>query len=172
MATARIDVSPLPPFDPVSDPTSVGQRWTQWKRRFETYLVAANVKDDAQERALLLYQAGAATQDIFETLPVAEDEAKDYKTALAKLDAHFAPQKNIDFETFQFRQAKQHIGETTDQFAIRLRKLAAHCEFHDLEKEMKSAIIQNCLSKPLRRYALREEKLTLDKLLFIHFISF
>ena len=114
MATARIDVSPLPPFDPVSDPTSVGQRWTQWKRRFETYLVAANVKDDAQQRALLLYQAGAATQDIFETLPVAEDEAKDYKTALAKLDAHFAPQKNVDFETFQFCQAKQHIGETTD----------------------------------------------------------
>ena len=165
MATARIYVSPLPPFDPVSDPTSVGQRWTQWKRRFETYLVAANVKDDAQQRALLLYQAGAATEDIFETLPVAEDEAKDYKTALAKLDAHFAPQKNIDFETFQFRQAKQHIGETTDQFAIRLRKLAAHCEFHDLEKELKSAIVQNCLSKPLRRYALREEKLTLDKLL-------
>ena len=98
-----------------------------------------------------MYQAGAATQDIFETLPVAQDEAKDYKTALAKLDAHFAPQKNIDFETFQFHQAKQHIGETIDQFVIRLRKLAAHCKFHDLEKELKSAIIQKCVSKPLRR---------------------
>ena len=71
MATARIDVSTLPPFDHVSDPTSVGQHWTQWKHRFETYLVTANVKDDAQQRALLLYQAGATTQDIFESLPVA-----------------------------------------------------------------------------------------------------
>ena len=165
MATARIDLSPLPPFDPVSDPTPLGQRWTLWKRRFETYLIATNVKDDAQKRALLLYQAGAATQEIFETLPVAQDETQDYKTALAKLEAHFAPLKNVDFEIFKFRQAKQHVGETTDQFTIRLRKIAATCEFHDLEKELKSAIIQNCISKSLRRYALREEKLTHDKLL-------
>ena len=120
------------------------------KHSFETYLVAANAKDDAQQRALLLYQAGAATQDIFETLPVAQDEAKYYKTALAKLDAHFAPKKKIDFEKFQFRQAKQHIRGTTDQFPIRLHKLEANCEFHDLEMELKSTIIQNFLSKPLR----------------------
>ena len=71
MATAgRIDVSPLPQFDPVSDPSSLGQRWTQWKRRFETYILAVNVTDDAQKRALLLYQAGAETQELYDTLLV------------------------------------------------------------------------------------------------------
>ena len=109
MATARIDVTPLPPFDPVSDPTSVGQHWTQWKRRFETYLVAANVKDDAQQRALLLYQAGAATQDIFETLPVTQEEEKDYKTTLAKLDAHFATQKTL--KHFNFVKRNSTLGK-------------------------------------------------------------
>ena len=49
--------------------------------------------------------------------------------------------------------------------ATRLRKLAANCEFHDVNKEIKSAIIQNCQSKRLRRYALREEALSLDNLL-------
>ena len=44
-------------------------------------------------------------------------------------------------------------------------KLAANCEFHDTSQEIKSAIIQHCLSKRLRRYALREEELTLDKLI-------
>eukprot|EP00795_Rhopilema_esculentum_P015552 gene15552-6817_t len=166
MATAaRLDLLPLPPFDPVSDPTSISQRWQHWKRRFETYLLAVNITDDAQKRALLLYQAGAATQEIFDSLPVEQDEATDYKTALAKLDTYFAPQKNVDFEIFQFRQAKQRIGETTDQFATRLRKLATNCEFTDLDKEIKSAIIQNCSSKQLRRLALREEKLTLAVLL-------
>ena len=43
-----------------------------------------------------------------------------------------------------------------------LRKLAANCEFHNLDKELKSGIIQNCHSKHLRRYALREEALTLN----------
>ena len=65
----------------------------------------------------------------------------------------------------QFRQAVHEKGETVDQFATRLRKLAANCEFRDKDKELKSAIIQNCLSKRLRRYALREEALTLDNLL-------
>ena len=166
MATAgRINVSPLPQFDPVSDPSSLGQRWTQWKRRFEIYILAVNVTNDAQKRALLLYQAGAETQQLYDTLPVAEGEAQDYATTIAKLDAYFLPQKNVDFEIFQFRQAKQHVDETTDQYVTRLRKLAAHCEFADLEKELKATIIQNCVSKSLRRFALREEKLTLENLL-------
>ena len=166
MATAgRIDVSPLPQFDPVSDPSSLGQRWTQWKRRFETYILAVNVTDDAQKRALLLYQAGAETQELYDTLPVGEGEANDYATTIAKLDAYFLPKKNADFEIFQFLQAKQHMDETTDQYVTRLRKLAAHCVFADLAKELKATIIQNCLSKPLRRFALREDKLTLENLL-------
>jgi hypothetical protein len=64
----RLEVHPLPPFDPTSDPTSVDQRWKTWSKRFETYLVALNITEDKQKRALLLYQAGQATQEIFETL--------------------------------------------------------------------------------------------------------
>ncbi len=165
MATAgKIDVSPLTPFDPISEPTSLSHRWKVWKRRFETYLVAVDVKDNAQKRALLLYQAGEATQEIFDTLPeTGEDD--DYKTAIEKLDEYFSPKKNVDYEIFQFRQAKQNSDETTDQFATRLRKLASHCEFHDVDHEIKSAVIQNCRSKHLRRYALRQDKLTLKDLL-------
>ena len=87
-----------------------------------------------------LYQAGEVTQEIFDTL---EETGDDYKTAIEKLDEYFTPKKNVDYEIFQFRQAKPNNGETTDQFATRLRKLAAHCEFHDLDQEIKTAIIQN-----------------------------
>ena len=57
------------------------------------------------------------------------------------------------------------MEETTDQYVTRLRKLAAHCEFADLEIELKAPIIQNFVSKSLRSFALREEKLTLESLL-------
>ena len=91
MATAgKVDVTPLAPFDPVSDPaTSISQRWKTWKRHFrETYLVALNIKDDTQKPALLLYQAGEATEEIFDTL-ADTGEDKDYnlcyKIAIEKL---------------------------------------------------------------------------------------
>ncbi|CAB4031131.1 Hypothetical predicted protein [Paramuricea clavata] len=101
MATAgKVDVTPLAPFDPVSDPaTSISQRWKTWICRFETYLVALNIKDDTQKPALLLYQAGEAAQEIFDTL-ANTNEDKDYKIAIEKLDAYFAPKKNIDYEIF------------------------------------------------------------------------
>ena len=96
---------------------------------------ALNIKDDTQKRDLLFYQAGEATQEIFDTL-ADTGEDKDYKIAIEKLDAYFAPKKNIDYGIFQFRQAKQNIDETTDQFATRFRRLAAHCEFHNVNNEV------------------------------------
>jgi len=92
---------------------------------------------------------------------------KTTRQAKDKLDAYFAPKKNVNFEIFQFRQATQQPGETIDQFVTWLQKLAATCEFHDVSREIKSVVIQNCLSKRLRRYALREENLKLDDLLAI-----
>ena len=153
---------PTPAVRSVGDPTSLSQRWKTWKRRFETYLIALDITNDKQKRALLLYQAGQETQEIFDTL---SDTGEDYKTALAKLDDYFLPKKNVDYETFQFRQAKQKMDEPVDQFVTRLRKLAVTCEFPDLDRELKSAVIQNCTSKRLRRYALREDDMTLDKIL-------
>ena len=118
MAT-RIDLPPLPSFDPLNDQSSLSQRWTQWMKRFETYIIATNIKDDKQKRAMLLYQAGQETQDIFETL---EDTGDDYVTAKSKLTEYFSPKKNIDYEIFQFVQIP---GETVEQYTTRLRKLAA-----------------------------------------------
>ena len=159
---SKIDLAPLPQLDPLSEPSSLSQHWKSWKKRFQTYVAALDIKEDKQKRALLLYQAGKATQEIFETL---EGTGEDYKTAKEKLDEYFSPKKNVDYEIFQFCKATQEPGETVDQFVTRLRKLAATCEFHDASRELKSAVIQNCLSKRLRRYALRKDTLKLDELL-------
>ena len=115
----RVDLPPLQPFDPLGDRTSIGQKWI---KRFETYLLATNITNDGQKRAMLLYQAGTETQEIFETLA---DTGDDYATAKTKLEDYFLPKKNVTYEIFQFRQAKQQAGESVEQFATRLRKLAA-----------------------------------------------
>ena len=110
---------------------------------------------------MLLYQAGYATQENFDTIPETGD---DFATAKEKLDNYFTPKKNVTYKIFQFRKAVQQSRETVDQFDNRLRKLASTCEFTGLEKELKSTIIQNCQSKHLRRVALCED-LSFDTLL-------
>ena len=76
----------------LSEPTLLSQRWKAWKRRFEIYLIAVNVQNNAQKRALLLYQVGQVTQEIFDTLAETGDD-NDYKTAMEKLDEYLSRKK-------------------------------------------------------------------------------
>ncbi|XP_075555844.1 uncharacterized protein LOC142588176 [Dermacentor variabilis] len=154
----------FPPFDPYSDPTSLAQRWTKWQARFDNFLLAANIQNAARKRAMLLHYAGDAVHGIFLTLP---DRGTDYETAVAKLNGHFAPRKNAVYERHVSRQAKQSSEETVDQFQVRLRKLAATCEFANEEQEIVSQMIEGTNSAKLRRSALRERDVTLEKLMEI-----
>lgn len=43
---AKIEAYLLQPFDPVTDPTLIGQCWKTWESRFKMYLVAVNVTDN------------------------------------------------------------------------------------------------------------------------------
>ena len=63
----------------------------------------------------------------------------------------------------QFRQAAQKSDETVDQIVTCLRKLAVHCEFANLGREL-VCNHSNCISKQLR-ISLREDSMILDKIL-------
>ena len=104
---------------------------------------------------MLLYLAGPAVQDIFETLSNT-GEAKHFKIAHEKLTEYFTPKKNATNEVYVFRQAGQHEKETLAQFERRLCKLATTCEFTDTWDEIKNQIIQQCTNSRIRRRALHE----------------
>ena len=146
MATA---IPQFEPFDIHAD-GAIAQRWRKWIKRLENLFVAAAISDKKRQRALLLYYAGEGVSEIFETLP---DTGDDFEMAKTKLNAYFDPKKNVEFEIFTFRQAKQHPGETMNSYHSRLRQLAATCEFTDVDKEVESQIIQSCTSQRLRRKA-------------------
>ena len=149
MMTQRLDLALRSLFDPFTEPSSLGEGWKAWRRRFQTYLLAMNITDPTQQRALLLYQVGQQTQDIFDTIPN-NGQPTNYDTAMRKLDEYFLPKRNVIYEIFQFRQAVQQPGESVDQYATRLRKLAEYCEFADINAEIRSTIVQHCYSLQLR----------------------
>ena len=70
-------------------------------------------------------------QDIFEDLqdpvPVPEACHNAFKVAIRKLDFYFRVEENIPYERHVFRQLSLLEGETSDQFMVRLREQARHC---------------------------------------------
>jgi len=109
-------------------------------------------------------------QESFDGLVIADPPAEPtpdnvYTIAKQALDDFFAPKKNVTFEIYNFRLARQNVGETTDAYTARLRTLAKFCEFADIDNELKSHLIQTCQSTRLRRYALSEPSWTLNQFL-------
>ena len=162
MATLTLQ---MPPFDPDSDiGASVAPRWKTWVADFQTYLVANAITDNKRKKTLLLYLAGPRVREIFRQIPETGDEDA-FDTALTKLNEYFEPQKNTLYEVFKFRQAVQGPQETLDQYHTRLRTLGATCDFHDLDFEILVQIVTYGHSTHLRKYALKDPKITLKDVL-------
>ena len=163
MATT-LQLPAIQPFSVTSDQTTLGQRWSKWVKGLEYFLVASNITEKKQKRAVLLHLAGVEVQTIFETL---SDTGTDYDTALAKLNEYFEPKKNIPFERHAFRQAAQESHESIDAYVTRLRSLAKSCEYDKVDEMIRDQVVDKCASNSLRRRLLRETDLTLEGLLRI-----
>ena len=163
MATA---LPAFPEFD-VSETSTQATRWKKWLSRFRNLLVAMNVKDKPRQRALLLHYAGEAKNEIFDTLPdTAAGEGDDpFEKAVQALTNYFTPKRNREYEIYVFRQAKQESNESISPFHTRLRQLAVTCEFDDVDREIKTQIVQSCSSHKLRTKALENPSYTLTQLL-------
>ncbi|CAB3989654.1 Transposon Tf2-9 poly [Paramuricea clavata] len=110
MATT-LDLKPPPPFDAEGDNSSLAQRWKEWRERFNMHTVAANIKDDAKKRAVLLYVAGSSPQKnviyeryVKQTHPTPGESVDSYITRLRTLA-----------ETCEFEGAENEIR---DQFVM------------------------------------------------------
>ena len=86
--------------------------------------------------------------------------------AKTKLTKYFSPKRNIDYLIYQFREIVQGDNGTFLTFFNRLRKVAKHCEFPDMDKKVKRQIIQKTSNRKVRQKAL-EKELTYDEILNI-----
>jgi hypothetical protein len=154
-------------FDPSPDAGDVVVRWNKWINRFRNMLAALAIDNDEQRKALFLHYIGEETYDIYETLtlPIAGEGEMQTDVAIRALTVHFSPRRNREFEVYKFRQLKQDKGEEVIAFVTRLRHMATTCEFHDVDVEIKSQLIQGCQSNRLRRKALSDPTMTLNNMI-------
>lgn len=147
----------LPPFNPDSDATSLAQRWTKWHACFENVLLAANVKDAAHKCVMLLHFASEVVYDNFTTL---SHTGTDYEMVVARLTDISLPKRLRCTSTTFFVKCNKIDAEETDQFQLKLRRLAATCEFTNAGRELVSSLAR-------RSCNIREADITLDKLMSI-----
>ena len=93
-----------------------------------------SLEDKTRQRAFLLYYAEEEVCDIFETLLQNGD---DFETAKEKLTEYFDHKKNVEYEIYNFRQAKQNHSELMNAYHSCLRQLVSTCEFAKIDKEIK-----------------------------------
>jgi hypothetical protein len=151
----------IKPFNPEGE--DVGQRWTIWLERFELYLKVKKVAEDDRMVHLLFY-AGEFVHEKYRSLKKVGD---DYDAVVVTLNAVFNPPVNKQMNVFKFQNLKQFDGEPFDDFVSRLRSCVTTCGFGaaDLDGQLKSQIIQGCLSDKLRRSALEKESNKLEELI-------
>lgn len=104
------------------------------------------------QRALLFHYAGSEIADVFDTF-LEKDKSKEEEYSRA------TEYEEYEYEVHVFRQAKQMTGKAMYTFHTRLRKLARNCEFTDVDREVKTQIIQGCLSQRLRMTLAQRETL-------------
>ena len=126
---------PLPTFSVFSDEQSTDIRWRNWLKRFENMMNALDIFDDEKKTSLLLHYAGEEVFSIYDRLsdeekgfgPTHAADSTQYTIVKDSLMRHFTPNRNIQYETYKFRQTKQAPHEDINAFYARLRSLAAIC---------------------------------------------
>ena len=158
----------MSPFEPHGDGLDLGRRGEKWTERLQRELtyngIDRHANADMAQMALLIY-AGTEVEEIHDTLPepvkpegVDDPHWKTYDKSMQKLNLYFLPQKSNDFAIFELMNVKPEPNEATHNYASRLRKAAAKCDFADwsADKMIKCLIITNMTDEEIKLKCLQE----------------
>lgn len=147
------------------------QEWGSYVSRLNQWFIANDITDaqdkgKVKRRAILLSALSEATYKLASdlALPKKVDEIE-YDELLKLLDDHFTP-KRIGFsEKWNYYSSTQRQDESHTQWAARLRGLAAHCGFKNLEEALLDRFIMGMVPGCERDklFAQDQRELTLAK---------
>ena len=111
--------------------------------------------------ATLLATFGKEALQIDRLLPMTEEERKNPKEIVEKLEAYFKPKRNIVYKRYMFFFCDQEANETFDTYLKSLRRLASSREFAQLEEELiRHRIVLGTTDGRVRARMLKERTIT------------
>lgn len=127
------------------------QVWKIYKSRLCQWFIANNITQatDAQgqkRRAILLSALTESSYELTAHLALPKDiQEVPYEDVISLLDEHFTPKRTGFGERHNFYSATQQRDESYPQWAARLRGLAAHCVFLNVEEALRDRFVMGML---------------------------
>ena len=164
---AAVTLNPPAPLVLDVHTSQQNSQWNKFRNNLELYFIAANITEDKQQRALLLYLGGEELKNIYEILDPGNKAT--FKEAITFLDKHFTEKINSVYERYTFRTLTQLPNENPRSFITRLRNAVSKCNFdkYSNNQAVIDTFIERINDSKLRRRLLKESDLTIDKLLEI-----
>ncbi|KAJ1112996.1 hypothetical protein NDU88_001256 [Pleurodeles waltl] len=143
-------ISAPPPF--LATPGDLPIPWKQWKKIFNTYMLAIGSDRYAPPRrqAILLHHLGIEGRRIYENLPEVSLGMGDgqptnvFDMSVQTLDAQFTPKTNLVLQRHKFFSRIQRKDEDIASYVASLRGLALSCEFPQLLDSLTRDQIVRC----------------------------
>jgi hypothetical protein len=152
-------------FNYSGDSGTLGKRWQTWLDRFDLYVTANEITDEAVKKASFVLLMGAEAFEIYSSKKK-DDNSESFTEVRKFMSDHFVVKKSEYAEVVSFRNAKRRDGETINEYVIRLRAMAAHCGFGaGLEKEIERQLVVGCEMLELQNKCTRTDDLNLAKIL-------
>ena len=153
----RNNVNP-PPLDLSVNRYSV---WRTWRKRWEDFYTIAGLKNEEKSyvAAVIKYTFTDETRNIYESLNLTEQEEKDPKIILEKLENFSKGLVNKTLERHIFNGRQQEEGEAFDDYLTELKLLSRNCNYCDncYPGILRDRIVTGIQSDGVRK------KLTLEK---------
>ena len=157
----------LEPFKYHGDRETLGARWSSWLERFKLYIIVKELTDPEKVKAAFLLMIGPEVYEIYRALRKS-DKTDTIEEIYELLSDYLNPKRSRLVTLSSFRRAGKRDEETFDEFVLRLRLLAASCEFAKtarLEENIVEQFIAGCGSNELREQLLLTDNLDLKKTL-------
>ncbi|CAK1588892.1 unnamed protein product [Parnassius mnemosyne] len=158
-------------FGIISTFDHLSHEWNSYKSRLNQWCIANDIttetdKATVKRRAILLSALSESTFKLANDLALpSKVEELSYGAIIKLLDDHFTPKRLGFAEKSIFYAATQRPGEGHTQWAARIRGLAAHCEFKNLEEALLDRFIMGMAAGHERDklFAQDQRELTLAK---------
>lgn len=104
--------------------------WSLYKAHLDNYFIANNITNSARKRAILLAMLDEEAYKLmlFLCQPLLPED-QDFEALIVTFDQHLVPSKSMFVERYKFYKAKKPRGESVDDWSMRVRNLAATCQF-------------------------------------------
>lgn len=145
---------------------NIKESWRKFKNMWDIYTVASKTIKESEDIqvARFLSCAGDQAIEVFNTLPLNEEQKKKINDVIKAFHTYCVPRSNVVYERYLFFSRYQREGEPMEQFFSDITKLAESCEFETQKESMiRDRIVIGITDHTVRLQLLKIDDLTLPK---------